>query len=149
MSHRSLISKYISTYLRRYLDIKMMAKFLLVCLLHAILQKKSIRNGGQKLKILVSFLWSIFNNYSAYRRRTWVDHNYLISNKRECNNCFIKNAPKISINFVITCRPEETIDLWRVGLAGEGSMSSSYSLKIFRYAQTFLSSRCFVTHYMK
>ena len=38
----------------------------------------------------------IFNNYSTSVRWTWVGYNHLISNKCEWNNCFVKNAHKIS-----------------------------------------------------
>ena len=36
----------------------------------------------------------LVNNYST----SALGYNYLISNKREWNNCFIKNAHKISMN---------------------------------------------------
>ena len=39
---------------------------------------------------------SIFNNYSTSTLWIWVCYNHLISNKREWNNCFIKDAHKIS-----------------------------------------------------
>ena len=38
----------------------------------------------------------IFNNYSTSACWIWVGYNHLISNQREWNNCFIKNANKIS-----------------------------------------------------
>ena len=38
----------------------------------------------------------IFNNYFTSVRWTWVGYNHLISNKCEWNNCFVKNAHKIS-----------------------------------------------------
>ena len=38
----------------------------------------------------------LFNNYSKSARWIWVGYNHLISNKREWNNCFIKNAHKLS-----------------------------------------------------
>ena len=38
----------------------------------------------------------IINNYSRSARWIWVGFNHLISNKREWNNCFIKNTHKIS-----------------------------------------------------
>ena len=38
----------------------------------------------------------IINNYSTSARWIWFGYNHLISNKSEWNNCFIKNAPKIS-----------------------------------------------------
>ena len=37
-----------------------------------------------------------FNNCSTNVRRIWVGYNHLISNQREWNNAFIKNAHKIS-----------------------------------------------------
>ena len=40
----------------------------------------------------------IFNNYSTGRHWIWVGYNHLVSNKREWNNCFIKNAHKIFLN---------------------------------------------------
>ena len=36
------------------------------------------------------------DNYSTSARWTWVGYNHLISNKREWNNCFVRNALKIS-----------------------------------------------------
>ena len=38
----------------------------------------------------------IFNNYSTSACWIWVGYNHLISKKRQWNNCFIKNAHKIS-----------------------------------------------------
>ena len=39
-----------------------------------------------------------------------VGDNHLISNKREWNNCFIKNAHKISLNLLEQNKPEKTRD---------------------------------------
>ena len=35
------------------------------------------------------------NNYSTSARWIWFGHNHLMPSKREWNNCFIRNAPKI------------------------------------------------------
>ena len=81
----------------------------LVCLFHAIFQNSPPEMEVKSWKFWPHFYGLlILNNYSAYECRIWVAYNYLISNKHECNNCFIKNAHEISINFVTTCRPEET-----------------------------------------
>ena len=50
------------------------------------------------LKVRVSQLNIIFNNYSTSARLIWLGYNHHISNKHEWNNCFIKNAHKISRN---------------------------------------------------
>ena len=42
----------------------------------------------------------IINNYSTSARWIWGDgYNHLISNKREWNNCFIKNHQQILLDF--------------------------------------------------
>ena len=38
----------------------------------------------------------LINNYSTSARWIWVGYNHLISNKREWNNCFVKNAAVIT-----------------------------------------------------
>ena len=38
----------------------------------------------------------LINNYSTSARWIWVGYNHLISNKREWNNCFVKNATVIT-----------------------------------------------------
>ena len=49
--------------------------------------------------------YEMVNSQRGAQRR--VGYNYLISNKREWNNCFIKNPHKISLNFVRTNRKRQ------------------------------------------
>ena len=68
----------------------------------------SLLNGAMSCHLLSfekakTFLYQLnsknaVNNYSTSARWIWVGYNHLISNKREWNNCFIKNAHKISWN---------------------------------------------------
>ena len=55
--------------------------------------------------IFYKVLVPLFNNYSTSARWIRVGYNHLISNKREWNNCFIKNAHKISrILLALICK---------------------------------------------
>ena len=52
---------------------------------------------GNVVKHVLELTWKlVISNYFTSVRWTLVGYNHLISNKREWNNCFIKNAPKIS-----------------------------------------------------
>ena len=50
----------------------------------------SIFKKLSRWEILKKYILLVFNNYSTSARWIWVSYDYLISNKREWNNCFIK-----------------------------------------------------------
>ena len=52
--------------------------------------------------------YEMIDSQRGAKRR--VGYNHLISNKREWNNCFIKNAHKISLNLPDQNKPEKTRD---------------------------------------
>ena len=50
----------------------------------------SIFKKLSRWEIRKKYILLVFNNYSTSARWIWVSYDYLISNKREWNNCFIK-----------------------------------------------------------
>ena len=56
----------------------------------------------------------LINNYSTSARWIWVGYNHLISNEREWNNCFVKNAAvitRIGKFLSLFCPPEIPRDI--------------------------------------
>ena len=81
--------------------------------------KRSLRSLSKVLESYRSFYFKTDQSRSLFARRLYLENlgkecysgdNHLISNKREWNNCFIKNAHKISLNLPDSNKPEKTWD---------------------------------------
>ena len=67
-----------------------------------------------------------------------VGYNHLISNKGEWNNCFIKNAHKISLNLPNKNKPEKTRDFrYSHKNNGEKLLPRTLVMKLFEATSWF------------
>lgn len=60
-----------------------------------LLQDTRVSEVSKICSFVVNEASLLFNNYSLSARRYEMAHNHFVSNKREWNNSFIKNCPKI------------------------------------------------------
>ena len=59
-----------------------------------LLQDTRVSEVSKICSFVVNEASLLFNNYSLSARRYEMAHNHFVSNKREWNNSFIRNAPK-------------------------------------------------------